>query len=488
MLDGHVLGDGVAAPAAATERQGRIEREVVDVADAAEARGHVHQKAARLHALGELRDFLLLVELVDPEVARVAEAAVVDEEGLGDVEGVVEVLALVHAEDRRELLVSEGFGDVRGGRLADQNLRRFRHLEARELRDGRRLLADDLRVERAVDEHRGADLVLLLVIEDVAAALRELGLHLVVDRLVDDDRLLRRADHAVVERLRVDDGVDRGNDVAGLVEDRGRVAGADADGRGARAVGRLHHAGTARREDEVALLHDEIRLKERRGLGPADDVLRGAGLDGRVEDDLRGRDGAVLGARVRGEDDAVPGLEGHEGLEDRGRGRVRRRDHRAQNADRLGDLDDAGGFVALDDAAGLRVAVLVVDVLRRVVVLDHLVLDDAHAGLFDRHFGKGNTLLVGRDRRRAENRIDLFLGVGGVDLLGRADLLEHFLHFGRITFRIGKRSGAVDGFCHDLGSFLGVVKTPASGGKLEYSIHQPDIVRQVPILKYLLNF
>ena len=53
VLDANVLGDGVAAPGAAAERQGGRELEVVEVADAALRGGGVDQNAAGLHALGE---------------------------------------------------------------------------------------------------------------------------------------------------------------------------------------------------------------------------------------------------------------------------------------------------------------------------------------------------------------------------------------------------------------------------------------------------
>ena len=47
------------------------------------------------------------------------------------------------------------------------------------------------------------------------------------------------------------------------------------------------------------------------------------------------------------------------------------------------------------------------------MVLDHLVLDDAHARLLDSHFGKRDALLVGSHRGGEEDRVHLLLRVVG---------------------------------------------------------------------------
>ena len=208
----------------------------------------------------------------------------------------------------------------------------------------------------------------------------------------------------------MDDRVDGVHDVAAWIEDRRRVARANAESRSPRAVGRLH-AGTSRREDDVDFLHEEVRLRERRLIDPRDDLLRRTRLDGGVQDDLRRSDRAVLRPRMRADDDAVARLEREKCLEDSGRSRVRGRNHRADDTDRFGELLDAHRLVLLDDAASLRVLVGVVDVLCRVVVLDHLVLDDTHARLGNRHLGERNALTVGGKRCRLEDRIHPLLGI-----------------------------------------------------------------------------
>ena len=54
-LTPNVLGDRVAAPGAAAQGQGRLELEVVQVADAALAAGGVDEDPAGLHGVLELR-------------------------------------------------------------------------------------------------------------------------------------------------------------------------------------------------------------------------------------------------------------------------------------------------------------------------------------------------------------------------------------------------------------------------------------------------
>ena len=67
---------------------------------------------------------------------------------------------------------------------------------------------------------------------------------------------------------------------------------------------------------------------------------------------------------VRAEDNAVSGLEGHEALENGGRGGVRGRDDGADDTHRLRDLSHAELAVIVDNAAGLDVPVGVVDVFK----------------------------------------------------------------------------------------------------------------------------
>ena len=437
VFNADVLGDGVAAPAAATKRERGSEHEVVDITDTALRARSVDENAARLHARSELAELGLLVHLVEVDRAGVAVAAVRNELlSLG--ERVLNVLRAIHRENGRELLVSELLGKFHALDLANENLRVGINVEAGELSDRDRLLTDDLGVERAVDENRLAGLVKLGGVEEVASHLAEESLDLVVDGIKDDHALLGGADHAVVERLGMDNRADGEREIGRLVDDGGGVACAHAESGGAGAVGRLDHAGAARGEDEVRLLHEEVRLGERRSLDPADDALRSARFDGRVEHDLGRSDSSILGARVGADDNAVTGLERDERLEDGRGGGVCGGDYRADNAHGLGDLLDAGRLVALYDAAGLGVLKCVVDVFGGVVVLDDLVLHNAHAGLLYGHLGERDARTVGGEGRSLEDRIDLLLGIGREDFLRRSNARNGFGEFRKSVILDGR--------------------------------------------------
>ena len=68
--------------------------------------------------------------------------------------------------------------------------------------------------------------------------------------------------------------------------------------------------------------------------------------------------------------------------------------------------------------------IFVINILGRVVVLDDLVLHNAHTGFFHGHFRQRYTLLVGGGGGGEEDLVDLLLSVGGEDPLGLADLLH----------------------------------------------------------------
>ncbi len=428
----HVGRHRVAAPAAAAERQRRRELEVVQIADTALRRRRVDENAAGFHARLELGELVLVVAFIQIDRGGVAVAAVFHEL-LRHVDGLVEILRAVHRQHRAELLVRERLGLVHTRDLADHDLRRRRDIHARKLRDCHRLLADNLRVDCSVlVEDNLADLVQFVRLEEVAAAIGELLLHRVVDLVQHDDGLFGGADHAVVERLGVDDRADRELDVRRVVDDRRRVAGADAESRLTRAVGRLHHRRTARRENDVRILHEELGLFDGRLLHARDDVFGRARLDRRVQNDHRRVVRALLRARMRADDDAIARLERDEGLENRRRGRVRGRDDRADDANRLGDLAHAKALVFLDHAARLHVLVAIEDVFGREVVLDDLVLDNAHARLLHGVLGERNALAVRRERRRTEDLVDLFLRVGRELLLRGTHFRQCFSEFLRV--------------------------------------------------------
>ena len=293
--------------------------------------------------------------------------------------------------------------------LADQDLAPLRYRDSGQRRDGRRRLSDDLCVQRAVDQDRFADLVQLVSFQEVAASCRELAPHGVIDLRMDDHGLLRGTDHAVVEGLGVNDGVDGQQNIRRLVDDRRRVSRADTQRRSAGGIGRVDHVRAAGGENDVRFLHQHARHVTRRHVDPADDVFRCAGRYGRFQDDLRRLHRAGLRPVMRADDDAVACLQRQKRLEDGGGSRVCRRNNRADQTQGLGNLPHAVFLVFFNHAAGSGVPIGVVDIFGREVILDHLVFHDSHSGLRHCGLGQWNTCLVGRGRRRQKDSVHLLL-------------------------------------------------------------------------------
>ena len=100
----------------------------------------------------------------------------------------------------------------------------------------------------------------------------------VVDRRIDDEIAVGRTARSVVVGL-ADRGVARGfDDVGGLVDHHRRVAGADAVGRLARAVGGLDHRRAAGRDRQIADRHQLVRERNARLLDALQHVFGNAEL------------------------------------------------------------------------------------------------------------------------------------------------------------------------------------------------------------------
>ena len=145
------------------------------------------------------------------------------------VECVVNVFRLVHCKHGGELLVGELLGEVNALDFADKYLCALGNGYSRKLCDSESRLTDYLGVECAVYKNGLSDLLGLLRVKEVASASRELCLDCVIDILMNYNGLLGCADHAVVECLGVDYRVDSEDNISGVVDYSGRVAGADAD-------------------------------------------------------------------------------------------------------------------------------------------------------------------------------------------------------------------------------------------------------------------
>ena len=180
----------------------------------------------------------------------------------------------------------------------------------------------------------------------------------------------------------------------------------------------------------------------RGSVGCGDDVVDlQAGLLGGLPHDAGSLDGALLGGGMGGEQDRVAGLQADQNLENGGRGGVGGGGDGAHNAHRLGNALGAEGLILGDDSTGLHVAEIVVDMLGGIVVLDDLILDDAHAGLGVGHLGQGDTGLVGGHGGLLADLIDLLLGELAVDGLG-------FPHLCQLGFQRLEGSNFVELLCH----------------------------------------
>ena len=428
VLDAHVLGNGVAAPGAAAQRQGGSQLEVVQVADAAVGGRSIHQNAAGFHFLRKGVQLLLPAHRVQINGSCVAVAAILDK-GVRLVHGVGEVGRPVHGKHGGQLLMGKSFGEICGGHFTDEDFGAFGDVNARQRRDGMGGLTNNFGVQRTVNQDGCANLVDFFRVQDVAAALDEFRLDPVVDAVQHHHALLGGADHTVVEGLGVNDGGNRQQNVGAVVDHSGGIAGADAQSGFAGGVSCLHHAGTAGGEDQVGLPHHLIGQLQRRLVDPRDDAFRCAGGDRRFQNHPSGSDGAALRSRMGADDDAVAGLQGDQGLEDGSGSGVRGGNDRRDDADRLGNALNAVGRVFLNDTAGLGILVGVVNIFSGIVVLDDLILHYAHTGFGYGLLGQRNAHLIGCGSGGQKNFIHLLLRISGKFLLCRAALCQCFGQF-----------------------------------------------------------
>lgn len=83
----------------------------------------------------------------------------------------------------------------------------------------------------------------------------------------------------------------------------------------------MHHAGAARRQNDVRFVHQLASQFQAGELDAADDAFRRTRLDRRLVDDARSLRRALLGARMRADEDRVAGLQAQQRLKDRRRRR-----------------------------------------------------------------------------------------------------------------------------------------------------------------------
>ena len=271
-----------------------------------------------------------------------------------------------------------------------------------------------------------AHLLDLAGVDDVAALLLQLALELVGHLLLDDHDGLVGAEDRVIERLRFDD-VPRGScDVCRGIHERRHVAGPDADRRIARAIGGAHHGATAGGDDDVGrgVRHQCLDQRNRGLFDNLDAAIGSTGADGGVRQHAHRVGADNLGAGMRAHDDRVARHQREHDLEVHGRDRVGDRRQREDHAGGAGQLEDLG--VVIDPWANeVVVAVLVPEATRKHAVLEHFVLDDAHASLGDGLLGIALGVRLGGLGDGVHNAHDAVAVVAGEDLGGPVGALEH---------------------------------------------------------------
>ena len=308
MLYAYVFRDRVSAPGTAAQRQRRRKLKVVQITDAAVRGRCVDYDTAGLHPCRKLFDLFPVVDLIHIEGCCMAIAAVLDQL-VRIFHCLLEVLRTVHCQYRRELFVCELFADVHRSDFTDEDTCFLRNGHAGKSCDGCRTLTYDLAVECAVDENGLTHLFSLIGREEIAAALQKFLADCVINGFVNDHRLLRCADHAVVKCLRVYDRVYRLADIRRGIDHCRGVAGANAQRRFAAGICCTHHSRTAGCQNDVSLLHQRVGHFQRRNVDPADDILRCTCLHGCIQHDLRRSDGAFLCTGMGRNDNGISGFQ-----------------------------------------------------------------------------------------------------------------------------------------------------------------------------------
>ena len=431
VLDTDIFRNGISAPGAAAQCEGRCQIEVIQVTDTAVRGGCIDYDTASFHLCRKSIDFLPMLSGIHVERSCMSITAVPDEL-VGIRHCLFKVFRTIHCQNRRELLMGKFLVQRNRGHLTDEHTGFLRNGHASKLCDLCRTLSNDLAVERTIDEDGFPHLFRFFRCEEIAATPEKFRTHGIIDGVVHDDRLLRSADHTVVERLGVDDGVYCNLNICRSINDCRCISGANAQRRLSAGVRCTHHTRTAGCQNDIRLLHQSVGHLQRGNIDPADDVLRCACLYRGLQHDLCRSNGALLCTGVRRDQDGISGFETDQRLKDRRRSGVGRWNNSSHNADGFCNAHGAVSGVLFNHAAGLGVLISVVDILGRIVILDNLILHNAHAGFLHCHFGKRQSGMVCRKGSRTKDPIHLFLRVGRKDLLCTAHLGE-LLHQCRDT-------------------------------------------------------
>ena len=270
-------------------------------------------------------------------------------------------------------------------------------------------LTNDTCVNSAVDNDGLTNSVELFTLQEVAAAISELLLDLVINAIKNGNRLLGSADHTVIEGLGVNDGANSKLDVCSIVDDNRSVTRTNAQSRLTGRVSCVNHTWATGCQNDVSVAHDCCSHINGRSWYPVDNTLGAAGLLGSITNNTSGSNGALFSAWVWGNDNGVSCLQSKKCLKDCGRSRVSSWDNCSYDTHWLGYNSITCSWIILYNTTSLHILVFVVNILCCVMVLDNLIFHYTHASFFNCHASKRDTIFLSRKSSFIENLIDLLL-------------------------------------------------------------------------------
>ena len=143
---------------------------------------------------------------------------------------------------------------------------------------------------------------------------------------------------------------------------------------------------------------------------------------------------------MRRKNNTVPRFQSNQCFENNRRRRIRRRNNAGNHAQRLRHFGQTVCRIVFNHATGLGMTIFVVNFFRRKVVFDYLVFHNAHSGFGHGHFGQRNTILVGRNRHRFKNPVNLFLIISCQNFLSAFNPVNNHIQiiytFGAVIFQL----------------------------------------------------
>ena len=203
--------------------------------------------------------------------------------------------------------------------------------------------------------------------------------------------------------------INRIGNVTAAVHDHRCVSGAHADRRLSGRICRLYHPRSAGSQYHIRRLHHQIGKLNRRFLHPSDNPLRSTGLHCRLQHRLRCLNGTFFSPGMGTDQNGIPCFQADQALKNRRRCGICGRNNGSHQSYRFRNLFDSKRRILLDHTTGLHIFIGMVDVFRRIMIFNHLVLHNPHTCFLTGHLRQRNTLPVCRHGRLKKDSVHLFL-------------------------------------------------------------------------------